>query len=89
MSTFRPFLQFYIFASDSDRKSFSKRQLKDWLDFRGRFLKFSTYLFRCVNMPREKWMIKLHLSSLNFIVILMTLAALREFFLQRQSILTD
>ena len=28
-STFRPFLQFYIFASDPNRKSFSKRQLKD------------------------------------------------------------
>ena len=40
-------------------------------------------------MPREKWMIKLHFSSLNSIVILMTVAALREFFLQRQSILTD
>ena len=29
VSTFRPFLQFYIFASDLNRKSFSKRQLKD------------------------------------------------------------
>ena len=29
VSTFRPFLQFYIFASDPNRKSFSKRQLKD------------------------------------------------------------
>ena len=27
--TFRPFLQFYIIASDPNRKSFSKRQLKD------------------------------------------------------------
>ena len=29
VSTFRPFFQFYIFASDPNRKSFSKRQLKD------------------------------------------------------------
>ena len=29
VSTFRPFLQFYIFASDPNRKTFSKRQLKD------------------------------------------------------------
>ena len=29
VSTFRPFLQFYIFASDPNRKSFSKRKLKD------------------------------------------------------------
>ena len=27
--TFRPFLQFYVIASDPNRKSFSKRQLKD------------------------------------------------------------
>ena len=27
VSTFRPFLQFYIFASDPNRKSFSKQQL--------------------------------------------------------------
>ena len=26
--TFRPFLQFYVIASDPNRKSFSKRQLK-------------------------------------------------------------
>ena len=29
VSTFRPFLQFYIFASDPNPKSFSKQQLKD------------------------------------------------------------
>ena len=57
--------------------------------FGGGFLKFSTYLFRCVNMPLGKWMIKLHFSSLNFVVILMTVPARREFFLQRQSILSN
>ena len=62
VSTFRPFLKFYIIASDPNRKSFSKRQLKEKLDIRGRFLKFYIYLFRCVNMLREKWMIKLHFS---------------------------
>ena len=34
-------------------------------------------------MLREKWMIKLHFGSLNFIVILIIIAARREFFLQR------
>ena len=29
VSTFRTFFQFYIFACDPNRKSFSKRQLKD------------------------------------------------------------
>ena len=67
VSTFRSFLQF---AYDPNRKSFSKRQLKDLLDVRGRFLKFSVHLFRCVNMLREKWMIKFHFSSQNFMVIL-------------------
>ena len=69
VSTFRSFLQFYKFAYDPNRKSFSKRQLKDLLDVQGRFLKFSIHLFRCVNMLREKWMIKLHFSSQNFMVI--------------------
>ena len=69
------FLQFYKFAYDLNRKSFSKRQLKDLLDVRGRFLKFSVHLFRCVNMLREKWMIKLHFSSQNFMVILRNLVS--------------
>ena len=44
VSTIRPFLKFYIFASDPNRKLFSKQQLKDLLDVRGRFLKFYIYL---------------------------------------------